>query len=62
MTEIPDIVLEAVIKTTHKKKEMQKDKMIFKETLQIAEKKRSKMHFESRVPFECRVLKNSKER
>ena len=39
-TEVPDIVQEAVIKTIPKKKKCKKAKWLFKEDLQIAEKRR----------------------
>ena len=39
-TEVRNIVQEAVIKTIHKKKKMQKGKMVVWEALQIAEKRR----------------------
>ena len=39
-TEVLNIVQEAVIKTIHKKKKMQKGKMVVWEALQIAEKRR----------------------
>ena len=64
-TEVHDIVQEAVIKTTPKKKKCKKAKWLSEEALQIAKKKRQakrqrrkrKIH-----PSECRVSKNSKER
>ena len=61
--EVHDIVQEAVIKTIHKKKKCKKAKWLFKEALQIAEKKRSKRQKRKGkiYPFECRVSKNSKE-
>jgi len=62
--EICDIVQEAVIKTTHKKKKCKKVKWLSEEVLQIAEESREvKGKGERRkYPFECRVPKNSKER
>ena len=62
--EVRDIVQEAVIKTIHKKKKCKKAKWLFKEALQIAEKKRSKRQKRKGkiYPFECRVSKNSQER
>ena len=38
--EVPDIVQEAVLKTTSKKKKCTKAKWLFEEALQIAEKRR----------------------
>ena len=63
--EVRDIVQETGIKTIPKEKKCKKAKWLTKEALQIAEKRREakgkgekkKLH-----PFECRVLKNSKER
>ena len=40
LTEVHDIVQEAVIKTIHKKKKCKKAKWLSEETLQIAEKRR----------------------
>ena len=62
--EIHDIVQEAVIKTTHKKKKCKKVKWLSQEVLQIAEESReAKNKGERRKhPLECRVPKNSKER
>ena len=61
-TEVHDIVLEAVVKTSPKKKKCKKSKWLSEEALQIAVKRteakgKGKIH-----PFECRVPKNSKER
>ena len=64
-TEIRDIVQEAVIKTISKKKNWKKAKWLSEETLQIAEKEekqKAKEKWKDILPFECRVLKNSKER
>ena len=61
-TEVRDIVQEAVIKITPKKKNAKKQN---KEALQIALKRREakgKGKKESYTPFECRVPKKSKER
>ena len=63
--EVHDIVQEAGIKTILEKKKCKKAKWLSEEAIQIAEKRREakrqrrkgKIH-----PFECRVLKNSKER
>ena len=62
--DVHDFVQEAVIKTIPKKKEMQKGKWFSEEGLQIAEKRRCKrQRSKGKIyPFECRVLKNSKER
>ena len=60
-----DIVQEAVIKTIPKKKKCKKAKWLSEEALQIAVKIReakSKGKKRKIYPFECRVLKNSKER
>ena len=62
--EVRDIVQEAGINITPKKKKCKKAKWLSAEALQIAEKRReakSKGEKE-RFPFECRVPKNSKER
>ena len=63
-TEVYDIVQEAVIKTTPKKKKCKKAKWLSEEALQIAEKKDKLKAKEKRkdIPSECRVSKNSKER
>ena len=62
--EIHDIVQEAVIKTTHKKKKCKKVKWLSQEVLQIAEESREAKNKRERRkhPLECRVPKNSKER
>ena len=60
-TEVHDIVQEAGIKTTPKKKKCKKAKWLSEEALQIAEKRKAKGKGKI-SPFECRVLKNSKER
>ena len=61
--EVCNIVQEAVIKTTPKKKKCNKAKRLFVEALQIAEKKREVKSREGKIhPSECRVPKNSKER
>ena len=64
MAEVLDIVQEAVIKTTPKKKKCEKAKWLSEEALQIAEKKRSeRQRRKGKIyPFECRVPENSKER
>ena len=58
--EVCNIVQEALIKTTPKKKKCKRAKWLSEEALQIAEKRREakgKIYL-----FECRVPKNSKER
>ena len=65
--EVHDIVQEAVIKTTPKKKKSIKAKWLSEEALLIAEKRRDvKGKGEKEryvcISFECRVRKNSKER
>ena len=66
MTEVRDIVQQAVIKTIPKKKKCKKAKWLSEEALQISEKRREakgKGEKERKIyPFECRVPKNSKER
>ena len=59
-TEVCDTVQEAMIKTILKKKKCNKAKWVSKEALQIAEKRQRRKG--KIYPFECRVLKNSKER
>ena len=59
--EVCDIVQDAVIKTTSKKKKCKKAKWFSEEALQIAEK-RSKRQRRKIYPSEYRVPKNSKER
>ena len=62
--EFSDIVQEAVIKTTPKKKKCKKAKRFSEEALQIAEKRRDVKAKEKRKDksSECRVPKNSKDR
>ena len=57
-----DIVQEAVIKTIPKGKRCKKAKWLSEEDLQIAEKRREAKGKGKIYPFECRILKNSKER
>ena len=57
--EVRDIVQEAVIKTTPKKKKCKKAKWLSEEALQIAEKRSKRQR---RVPFDFRVPKNSKKK
>ena len=61
--EVCDIVQETGIKTTPKKKKCKKAKWLSEDALQIAEKRSEKQRRKGKIyPFECRVLKNSKER
>ena len=60
-TEVRDIVQEAMIKTTPKKKKYKKAKFFSEEGLQKVVK-RSKRQRRKRYPSECRVPKKSKER
>ena len=57
---IHDIVQEAVIKNFPKKKKYKKEKWLFEEALQIAEKRREPKGKgeKERYQFECRVPKN----
>ena len=57
-----NIVQEAGIKTTPKKKRCKKAKWLFEEALQIAVDRREVKGKGKIYPFECRVPKNSKER
>ena len=63
-TEVRDIVQEAVIKTTPKKKKCKKAKWLSEEDLQIAETRREATGKgeKERYPSECRVPKISKKR
>ena len=64
-TEVHDIVQEIGIKTIPRKKKCKKAKWLSEEALQIAAKKKGseKQRRKGKIyPFECRVLKNSKER
>ena len=63
--EVHDIVQETGIKTIpkKKKKKSKKEKWLSEEALQIAEKRSEKQRKKGKIhPFDCRVLKNSKER
>ena len=61
--EVHDILQEAVIKTIPKKKKCKKAKWLSEKVLQIAEKRSERQRRKGRIhPFECRVLKNTKER
>ena len=64
-TEVHDIVQETGIKTIPMEKKCKKAKWLSGDALQIAVKRREakgKEEKEKIYPFECRVLKNSKER
>ena len=63
-TEARDIVQETGIKTIPMKKKCKKAKWLSEEALQTAMKRREAKGKEEKetFPFECRVLKNSKER
>ena len=62
-TEVHDSVQEAGIKSIPKKKKCKKAKCLSEEVLQIAEKRHKRQRIKGKIyPFECRVLKNSKER
>ena len=62
-TEVHDIVQEAMIRTTPKKKKCKKAQWLSKEALQIAEKRRERQRRKGKIcPSECRVPENSKER
>ena len=63
-TEVHDIVQEAVIKTIPKKRKCKKAKWLSEEALKIARNKRSERQRRKRriYPFQCKVLKNNKER
>ena len=62
--EVCDIVQEAGIKTIPKKKKCKKAKWLSEEALNSCEKTgNEKQRRKGKIyPFECRVLKNSKER
>ena len=62
--EVCDLVLEAMIKTIPKKKNCKKAKWFSEEALQMAEKRREAKgkQAKERYPFECLILKISKER
>ena len=61
--EVHDTVQETGSKTIPKKKKCKKAKWLSEEALQIAVKRREVKSKEGKIyPFECRVLKNSKER
>ena len=62
--EVYDIVQETGIKTILKKKKCKRVKWLSEEALQIAVKRRGeKQRRKGKIyPFECRVLKNSKQR
>ena len=62
--EVHDFVQQAVIKTISKKKKYKKAKWLSEEASQSWKKKRkNRQRSKGKIfPFECRVLKNSKER
>ena len=62
--EVRDIVQEAGIKTIPNEKKCKKAKWLSEEALQIARNKRSeRQRRKGRIyPFQCKVLKNNKER
>ena len=62
--EVCDVVQETGIKTIPKKKKCKKAKWLSEEALHSCEKKgRQKQRRKGKIhPFECRVIKNSKER
>ena len=62
--EVHDIVQESGIKTIPKKKKCKKAKWLFKEALQIDEKRRETKGKgkKERYTFECRVPKKTKEK
>ena len=62
--EVHDFVQQAVIKTISKKKKYKKAKWLSEEASQSWKKKRkNRQRRKGKIfPFECRVLKNSKER
>ena len=61
--EVHDTIQETGLKTIPKKKKCKKARWLSEEALQIAEKRRDTKDKgeKERYPFECRVLKNSKE-
>ena len=62
-TEVRDIVQEAVIKTSSKKKKCKKAKWLSEEVLQPAMQRSERQRRKGKIyPFECRVPKKSKER
>ena len=62
-TEVRDIVQEIGIKTIPMEKKCKKAKWLSEKGLQIAEKRSERQRRKGKIyPFECRVLKNSKER
>ena len=61
-TKVHNIVQEALIKTTPKKKKCKKTKWLSEEALQLAEERREAKGKGRIYPSECRISKNSKER
>ena len=63
LTEVCDIVQEAVVKTIPKKKKYKKAKWLSEEAFQIAKKRGESQRRKGKIyPSECRVPKNSKKR
>ena len=60
--QVHDIVQQAVIKTTPKKKKCKKVKWLSEEALQIAVKRREEKEKRKDIKSECRVPNNGKER
>ena len=61
--EVRDIVQEAGIKTIPKKKKCKKAKWLSEQALQITMKRSERQRRNGNIyPFECRILKNRKER
>ena len=61
--EVPDIVLEAVIKTIPRKKKCKKAKWLSEEALQIVEERHKRQRRKGKIyPLESKVPKNSKQR
>ena len=62
-TEVHNTVQEAVIKTIPKKKKWKKAKWLSDQALQTAMKRNERQRRKRKIyPFECKILKNSKER
>ena len=61
--EVPDTVLEAVIKTIPRKKKCKKAKWLSEEAVQIVEKRHKRQRRKGKIyPLESKVPKNSKQR
>ena len=62
-TEVGVIVQETVVKTIPKKRKCKQAKRLSEEALKIAEKRSERQRRRGKIyPYECRVVKNSKER